>query len=385
MQRKRIGILTLFYRNYNYGGILQAYSTYTFLKTNGYDCNEINYSSEEIRQLQRKHIILSGLSHPFSFINNIVRHRIGALQYKKIYPDYPVVKAFDTFMKSEFTQTSLTTDTTINSLSDSFDVVIVGGDQVWNPTWTDKNYFLDFVKSGKKVAFSCSIGKDMLTNEERQILKKRITNIDIVSVREDLANKILLKLGIKSEQVPDPVFLLTKDHWKHFGRSPLQSNDHYVFSYLLGEDKERRNQIKAFAKKNGLKLVTIPNLSNRINKNDKDYADIDVIDAGPKEFVGLIANAEYVMTDSFHGTAFSLILNKPFRCFSRFSKNDSDAQNSRLLSILKLYNEEELYIDVEHIGNLKIESRSNDDITKREEVTNSLRKKGQGYLLQAIK
>lgn len=384
MNSKKIGLLTLFYHNYNYGGILQAYSTYSFLTSKGYNCTEINYFSQVIRRLQRRHIISKGMRHPFRFVKEKVGHRLGSREYRQKYPGMPVVKAFDVFIDTEFQQTELITDKTISLIGDRFDVTVVGGDQVWNPTWSDKNYFLSFIKNGKKIAFSCSIGKDVLSYGEKRWLKENLSNLDVISVREGVANHIIKELGLNSVQIPDPVFLHSEEEWKKFGIVKKPIDEPYVFSYLLGEDAARRNAIKKFTKQNGLKVVTIPHIYSRINKNDIGYADIEVIDAGPREFVGLIANAEYVLTDSFHGTAFSLILNKPFRCFSRFDEKDTDSQNSRLLSLLKTYGEEDLYIEVDEIQELKLHPRSEEGKNNRSKITMSLREICQAYLLNTI-
>lgn len=360
--------------------MLQAYATYHYLTEKGLLCEEINYSSAQIAKLQRGHIVAKGLKSPFSFFCEKVNHKIGSVKYRKLFSDYPRNKAFEAFINKEFRQTEVLSDATIHRLADEYNVAIVGGDQVWNPTWSNENYFLDFVKSGKRVAFSCSIGKDYLTDSEKNWVEENIETINAVSVREDLANKLLQGMGIDSIQIPDPVFLLTREEWQTFGGDEPKISEPYLFSYLLGEDSERRVEIKEFARRHGLKIVTIPHLSNRINKNDIGYADIDVIDAGPKEFVNLICNANFVMTDSFHGTAFSLILNKPFKCFSRFGNKDKDAQNSRLKSVLKLYDEEQVYVSIKEIANSASLELPNDVREKRDNVTKELRKKGQAYL-----
>lgn len=385
----KILVLTLFYQNYNYGGILQAYALYHKLQEMGHDVMELNYDRTDANKtrnwLRRFGRLIKYAIHPVDLIYEsklIKKQSIAAEKYHNYLQNDPIKNVFDSFMDTEFKSSVLFHPDTINFLP-PFDCYLTGGDQMWNPMWLDKNYFLDFAK-GKKIAYSCSVGKDKLSDDERQKLKKLISNIDYVSTREMNTYNWLNSDGIKCELIADPVFLLSKVEWDKFSEPVDRKFDivsPYLFAYLLGEDEERRKAIKAFANKHGLKIAAIPHVWRRYNEADIGFADYSFMDVGPKEFVKLFLNASFIMTDSFHGTAFSIIFNKPFYNFSRFPSGDKKALNSRLKSVLEEYGLQDRMVRIEDIYNLELKTINFENINK---ITELRKNKAVSYLNKSL-
>ncbi len=360
----KILIHTLFYQNYNYGGILQAYALYSYLTSQGNECIELNYvrgikKSEWI--VRRIKNILEMISAPKKFINKlkiIKKEKLLWDEYIKKFPDDPMKKNFDLFIKENFNQTRLYNSQNINTISEQFDCCITGGDQMWNPMWYDKNFYLKF-SNKKNIAYSCSVGKDILTNDDERKILEGIKNIDHISVREKNILKWCEQQNVKAELVCDPVFLLSKEEWENFAINDLNINNNYLFAYLLGDDEKERIQARKLADRLCIDLVLIPHVKRRYNKYDENIADYAPIGINPKEFIGLIKNADYIVTDSFHGTAFSIIFEKKFVSISRFKKNDVNSLSNRIMSVLELFDLKDRYVDTDEVGKLSAESFEN--------------------------
>lgn len=208
----------------------------------------------------------------------------------------------------------------------SADVFIAGSDQIWNPLFNngrDPSFFLQFGQ-GKKVSYAASFGVSSLSSADSVNMRRWLSSFDKISVREKTGLKLLEELGIKgSVQVPDPVFLLTKEYWEKLASSKI-GNEKFVLVYNLGplmqDIKECAQQL---AHHHGLKIVAVEELANI------SYADMRITDAGPCEFIELFTKASYVVTNSFHATSFSILFNIPF--FS-YIKN---ATSSRITDLLK--------------------------------------------------
>lgn len=383
-------INTLFYQNYNYGGILQAFALYHKLEELKYNVIELNYTrtyDDSIkRNLNRGFSLLKRVIHPQEFFAACKNHHViheNVVKYNKMYPDDPIKSVFDKFMDDEFKSTRLYHPDTINKLP-PFDAYIIGGDQMWNPLWFDENYFLKFAK-GKKIAYSCSIGKDNLTYKEKKKLRYWISTLDYVSTRENNVYKWINNEGIDCKLIADPVFLLTADEWRQFSCNVDKKfllKEPYIFAYLLGQDRNRRDAIKEFASKNRMRIVSIPHVWRRYNEFDDNFADYSFMNVGPKEFVMLISRASFVMTDSFHGTAFSIIFNKSFYNFSRFRNNDKNSLNSRLKSVLKEYELENRMIDVEAIPKLEIKEINYSEVNQ---IIKRKRETATRYIIESLR
>jgi len=206
---------------------------------------------------------------------------------------------------------------------------------VWNPIWYFPPYFLDFVPAGvPKLSYAASIGQTQLPEAVQAIYREHLKDFLAVSVREEDAVTLLEGISPVSPQwVLDPTMLLTCEQWQAVAE-PSDLKTPYVFCYFLGNDPVCRRLAADFAAAKGLTLVTIPNATGLQNSNDADFGDVRLQDPSPEAFLGLIEKADWVFTDSFHATAFSLIFRRQFYTFPR---QGHSKMNSRVTSLAGLF------------------------------------------------
>lgn len=354
----RVGILTMYHENYSYGGLLQAYALQQVVKNMGYECEQITYDyNERFREKP---------AYPSTVVGKLkkCRRKLIERRFQGILNKHNDItkKKYHEFM--EFIPHSKQYGMkNFPEVKDKYDVFIVGGDQVWNMDYCDENFFLPTVEKKRKISYSASAGKDFLNETEMLILTKGINSFSHVSVREKLLKEIMNPaVDSPIEVVIDPVFLPAKNFWDEL-KVPADINEKYVLVYLLGYDEEERKRAIQLAKKTGLQVVFIPFANVGFCKGEEEAGDIQVWSVGPKEFLGLIDGAEYVLTDSFHATAFSIIFKKNFYCFSR--PNKGFLMNSRIDSLLEMSGLKERYIDLENLENIQIETISYDRYLER--------------------
>ena len=195
------------------------------------------------------------------------------------------------------------------------DVYMTGSDQVWNMKHNeglDTHYFFDGI-DGKKISFASSVGYTELVDGGKDALKKYLLEYESLSVREDSAVELLASLGLKAQQLLDPVFMLNDTEWKDFTILERKIKEPYLLVYAPYNTVDKGSifrHARIIAEKEGLKVVTF----SWTYFKDKD-ADISMRFAGPGDFLNLMMNADYVITNSFHGTAFSINLKKRFWVF----------------------------------------------------------------------
>ena len=149
--------------------------------------------------------------------------------------------------------------------------------------------------------------------------------------------------------VCDPTLLLTKEEWSAVAEPVKGIQEKYIFVYLLGKDIEHRNSIEKLASKNSLKVVTIPHANDNYDDVDDNFGDYREMDASPENWIWLIKNAEYVITDSFHATVFSVIFSKKFLVAKRYWIQDI---NVRMTDFLETIGEQDKFVDISSVESL---------------------------------
>jgi hypothetical protein len=205
------------------------------------------------------------------------------------------------------------TDQDFAQLSDAYDTFLVGSDQVWNPYHTgtlDSRYFLDFVTDPqKKKSYAASFGLTTLPEAFHPQYEQLLQSFGTISVREDSAVDILtaLHVNVAAEVVLDPVFLLDASKWNTLALAPPKKSGDYLLLFCVnGVSEDVIAQSIYIAKQQGLQVIYLARRPQRI-------AGIKVVTRfAPREFLGYIKNAQYVVTDSFHATSFSIIFEKSF-------------------------------------------------------------------------
>ena len=192
-----------------------------------------------------------------------------------------------------------------------------------------------------------------LTDEYKKNFRKGVNRLDAISLRERRALPVLQELTDKPLSVTvDPVLLLEKDDWMKIIRYP-QVGQKYSLCYLLGDSLAQRKAVKIYSSKIKCKILTFPHiLKNAVRKCDLLLGDIHDYTSGPCDFLGLIDNAEIVITDSFHACVFAMIFQKPFVVFERDIIGAKENMNSRIYDFLEEYHLEKQLVTAEVLMNM---------------------------------
>lgn len=344
----KIGILTHYYQSMNYGGMLQAYALATFLREKGYDAQQVSYrfSSEPFLppQVEKREVPKAG--NPLS---RLVRRGFRSLNYRLIekprqefYAAYKKkemsarAEAFAVFQKQVPHSLEVYDTSSIENCVQHYDAMITGSDQVWNFDWFNPAFFLDFPGADvAKIAYAASAGKQNFSQEEILYLKKTLSNFKAISAREaDLVPVINQIMNSDAAvQTVDPTLLLSAEDWAEIA-SPRLLEDKYVFCYFLHNDSGLTAVARKFARKHKFSIATIPFAAVEYNEQDIKFGDYRFNGADPSDFLSLIRNAEYVFTDSFHATVFSLLFGKEFMAFPR---GDAKGMGSRLATLTEMF------------------------------------------------
>lgn len=320
----KIGVITV-HKNVNYGANLQAFASCKYLNKLGYDCRLIDYT---LPNHEKSAHLFSWLKQSWdgepnkSFSRKI---KLAAVLALSIPWRQKKLKAFDDFRKKHIKMTTPCKDVQ-DIVKLNLDTVICGSDQIWNPTITEginPIFFsgIDGVK--KKISYAASIGKDKLELDDEKKLQELVLAIDYCSVREtQTAEYVAALTGREVETVCDPVFLLDKADYEAVAKKRLFKNE-YILLYSVVHNSEMSKIAKEYADRKGLELIEI------CASADKTATHKQIVDFGPSEFLSAFQHAQTVFTNSFHGTAFSLIFEKDFYIV------DNKAGGSRIVNLLK--------------------------------------------------
>lgn len=364
----KISLITL-HRITNFGSLLQTYATQTFIEKLGHSVEVVDFVPEGIT-FKRAVFPKNNNSILKKLIRLIPLLLVNGIQFRMV----------DRFMKKYIHVTKQRYYSFEELLQDvpEADIYISGSDQVWNtqnnnPAEDIKAYYLCFAPNNKKkVAYAGSFGRTKFDEMEAKQIAEWLNCYDAISVREDTALKTLEDLGInKGVHVVDPTLLLEKEEWLSFCRLKPPKYK-YVFVYNLNRNKTLEKLARKIAKKKGLKIVNFADTLEFI------FGAKNKMFNTPLDFLNYIAHADFVVTDSFHGTAFSLNFER------QFVSLPAPKYNSRLESILRKTNLiNERFVKTVEEGLLASE-RTIDYATVNQILDNE-RKKSKEYLKEAFK
>ncbi len=345
----KIAIISCYFTN-NYGSILQAFATENYFKNKGIECNTI--ATEGIRPFllkEKKKYYLKNLYRISLLSSKYPQAKLAIL--RKILPSEKVsfrsrLKRMNNFRKKfSFVGKEATSLKELSEIVKDYDIAVLGGDQLWRPDNILPGYYtLEWVPDNvKKVSFATSFGVSHLDNKSKEIAKRFLKRFSAISVRENTACDMIKEItGQDAIQVCDPVFLISADEWGKIAESSYSPTGGYIFSYFLGNKKWHRKYVEKISQKTGLPVLGISCLDSYLPMDKK--VDIDFPDASPEQFLGLIKNARYVCTDSFHVTAFAAMFHRDFSVFKRHS-GKKHATNGRLESFLRTLSLEERCVE----------------------------------------
>lgn len=344
----KIGIITISNVN-NYGAELQCFALYRKLQKIGYDAEVINY--------------LFGINpkHKFDGEKRTIPISLKQILMVKLLPIvqdmfclfYPKNKKirnqrFDDF-HATYNNLTETVYPSVKSLYDAdfnYDVICIGSDQVWNyeKGYSLEPFFASFdKKKTKKISYGSSIGLSSLSKEAESVFKNALSGFSHLSVREQQASELLSKfLHRDIEVVLDPTLLLNSKEWLEVAKFDMCPTNKYLLVYIV--TIKPCNYVlelaRHIARQRNLQIVRICRDAYPEHSGDDIH---EIMTAGPSDFIGLFSRAEFVVTNSFHGTVFSINFSKPF--YSVIKKHHST--NSRLTSILKKLNLEDRIVSAD--------------------------------------
>lgn len=309
---------------YNTGASLQAYALVTYLRSLGHDVEIIDYVPDYLT-----HYRLAGVANPV-YDKPIIKelYNLAKLPGRLIARCSKRKTAFDRFTAQylPLTERHYGTFEALKSEPPEADIYIAGSDQIWNSFFKngrDPSFYLQFAPKGcVRASYAASFAIPEIADEYREQTRKWLMEFDHLSVRENSGLRILESLGIEGGcTVADPVFLLSKEEWETLCPNAVVS-DRYVLVYDFDGNPAIRRMAEMLAASRGLKIFTLQKLG---------YGDQYIADAGPIEFVQMIKGASYVLSNSFHATAFSLIFHRPFMVFDR-----EEGINTRMHDLLDM-------------------------------------------------
>lgn len=340
---RKIGLVSV--HNPNYGSMLQTYALHTYLKSIGVDNEIILYTKKKdwrqfVRLFNIPLVIMKG--------RVVYRDIYCKLFHKEIAKQLGIrIAKFEEFKKRyfDFSRNHVGWNDLLTTNRD-YDTFIIGSDQVWNPINIGTNFFnLLFTDEDKfRISYASSFGVSVIPSSQVKKTQRYLDRIQCLSTREKAGVDIIKRLtGRDAELVCDPTLLIDKEYWDKLKGEQRFIKEKYIFCYFLGNNPSQREFANKIKQQTGYKLVALQHLDELI-LSDIGFADIKPFNVGPAEFVNLIANAEYVLTDSFHGTIFSLLYRKQFFTFSRFESTAKVSTNSRIVSLLDLVEASHRYI-----------------------------------------
>ncbi len=374
---KSVGIIT-YHHYYNYGTMLQAFALQRKVELMGYQSELIDFKQNNtptaiqllgirIKRLptyikeRKKYSILAGSKKKFTERNQA---------YEEFYKTYLKVGG-EKYSSSD----------QLKANPPQYDGYVVGSDQTWNPYVANnpEAFYLSFVGDDhKKGSYAPSLAVSQLTIEQKQMFQQRLKNFRYLSCRESAGAKLLEEtLGRAVSAVIDPTLLLDWEEWKEIS-SEESLDKPYILTYFLGDVKEHRNFVHRLAEKTGLKIIAIPVSYLDINDplSEKRWV-------GPDKFLDLIRNAEYMCTDSFHGTMFSINFSIDFFSFCKTKDSEKSSENSRLYSALELFGLSDRLVNSSNEERM-LKELSEIDYEAVHVVLNKEREKSDAYLKEML-
>ncbi len=340
MDKQKIGIISTYYNSTNYGGLLQSYALVSFLDSHGYDACQISFDKRQskIGYAVSKHGISWILTKTFATMKNkAASMKTRALAKIKKQDNYIAQRraAIKPFREQRIKHTNEVYDVTNIKSCDGFDGYICGSDQIWGDN-LNEGFWLSFVPAEKKklsYAASCTQPDSLLKVSDK--VAAALADYDGISVRENNTREILEKISHREVLwAVDPTFLLTRREWERVSKENPFSGEKYIFTYLIGDSRKYRELAVKLSRKTGLKIINIPYLLNQYRPCDEKFGDIKIGGVSPDMWLSLIKDARFVITDSFHGTVFSVIFKKDFFTCIRHKDSDKQSMNNRIYSLL---------------------------------------------------
>lgn len=385
--KKKVGLVTCYFKH-NYGSMLQAYATQKILDNNNIP-NETIYIENNVDFKKGKRKYYLGQIFNYTFIKSklgMIKLKFDKKVNRQLGNNIAIRdKKYEEFKKNfHLTKAHNTYDELCEICQKKYDSVLVGSDQLWLPVNVVADYYtLNWVPENiNKISYATSFGISTIPDKYKDLYGKFLNRIDYISVRENQGELLVKELSSKNATlVCDPTMLLTKKEWQEVSISKPIVKEKYILCYYLGKSIEYRKFAERLKEKTGYKIVSLNHCDEYVKYSDT-FADIKPYDIGPAEWLNLIENAEFICTDSFHGTVFSLLFNKKFFTFRRYKEGSKVSTNSRINSLLNLVHLNDRLLtgneNVDEVINKKI------DYVEVDKIISQFRNESKQFLINAI-
>lgn len=337
---KKIG-LAVCYDTKNFGSQLQVLANVRKIEELGYDTEIIRYQKKVTPTFIIQTI-------PRLFNIPFILGKLATRERKKKIQKCPDIaqnvfirnKRFEEFVDryvKNLSKPYVGWETLVRECTKHYDAFLCGSDQLWLPYNLGSHFYtLEFAPDTKpKIAYATSFGVSKIPKIQEKGTAKYLKRFQSLSTREIAGQKIIQNLTGKEVQVVcDPTLLFDANGWAELIPDRRIVEEPYVFCYFLGTNKEHRYAAEELKRQTGLKTVSCPFLDNFV-EGDREFGDIQLFDMDAGDFVNLIRHAEYILTDSFHGSIFSILFHKKFMTFNRFI-GGANSRNSRIDSLCTL-------------------------------------------------
>lgn len=371
---KKVGILT-FHAAYNYGAVLQAYALKEEIKNLGYECKIINFRSKS--QIKKYSVINTTKFNKAVLAKNIQNiFYIKQIKGRNEKFEKFINQKLDIYPKESISEKE------IEKVINEFDYIICGSDQIWNLSEKvdDKNmcYFLNYKGNFKKISYAASFGDSIKEIEkDKDEILPLLKDFNYISVREKDAQKFLEKNAIKSQLTLDPTLLMKKEEWKTLLKD-VDIKKPYILYYSVNSRKYSINITKKVAKAlGGIQVINLV-LHPKSNFSGFKYE----IDYSPEEFLTLVNNAKMICTNSFHGTVFSIIFEKPFIAMFDMKNNEIIKEERKYTLLKNLGLENKIYTENMEINVDKILETNYNKVNQKLEC---LKMKSIEFLKESLK
>ena len=270
----------------------------------------------------------------------------------------------------------LTTDEkTLTNLAGKYDIIICGSDQIWAPNCFNPVYFASFAQPHtRKISYAASIGLNDIPSPLVQEYRTLLSSFAAISVREDEGKKLLYdRCGINSTVVLDPTLLHDASFYSKLQCRVPGIKGRFMLCYFLNTDHQYQERVECYARQHNLQIVGVS------DRDDDGNWMLRLTNLGAHHFLWLVNNAEVVMTDSYHGTIFSLLFHKTFYTFVRFAEDSPICQNSRIRQLQSYFN-----LEGHILGATDIPMATTMDYINFERRLGVLRKESLDYLHRAL-
>lgn len=338
-----IKIITITDDDSNYGNSLQNYAVKKILENFNHSVETIKTEYyHSFKKISKENIKI--------FAKILLKHGDYQRTIRRI--------KFSVFSNRYLSRSKITVEEKNPKLDEACDCLVFGSDQIWNFTWGGRlceniDYFTGgFSPNTPKISYSASVGADYIPDKYKERFIENVSRFKAISVREDKAKEIVEDLLDKDVVVTiDPTLMLDKSHWMKIAKKPKYiKKQKYILTYFLREISHETNRlIQTISDKFGLEVINLcsEQCSWEKIKNPKH------VTTDPCEFIWLVANCQLMLTDSFHACVFSILMDKPFRCFERI-EDGVESMSSRMDTLFHMFSIDDWCVgdvneDIDHI------------------------------------